>query len=885
MKKFALLFLLLVLKSLALAQSNIAVTGKVLENKNTPVPGAGVFLFNNKDTLKTVTDTAGNFYFKTVTTAVFSIKVRSLGYITQQQNFSLRAASNIKLDPIILNEETLQLKNVDIKGKVIPIRIKEDTLEYDARAFQVQEKDRLTEMLKLMPGLQVDHDGNVTSMGQTLTRIRVNGKDFFTGNVKEFVSKLPASIVSKVQVVEDYGDEANFTGMKTGTPKKILNIVTNGNIDSGKFGSLYAESASNDRLGLWGDGSYWKGDKQISASARLSTQNNGVGKANSAVAKTSFNNRINKTTTLKTSYDYDGSATNSRTLSDINTVINQEVLINKDSAENYNNLQKHALSGTLERKTNSELIRFVMLANLSQESVNGFRQSLQSGLNRQDQHNQNVTDGSQPSLSLKLNHSIKLAKPGRLFQYELESLWGNNALTESRTDQTTYYDIETGLKEKDSILNRRIEEGKRNGLLSGKLTFSEPLKSNNILKSKKNVSVSYAFSQTKNKNHLSTFADRQGQFALVDSLSNAFVTSFTQQELRLSYLFSRKGLRYSFGMKSALSTLKGEYQNNTSGVNLSLFNLSPVFNVLVLRGKSSISLNLNQTITPPTFSQLQPIPEARNLQRIVIGNPELKPEISQNLSLNFNKTTLRGISLQSNLTTSIIQNRVATNTLIVKDTLNSLRQEIRYLNANGDLNFTGMFMAFKTIKKIIFSMSGQLDYANNLYFSENVKGFNRTISFSQGLGSQVNLKNFMLQSIMGYRLIKNTYSTGNINPSSIQTWSLNATGRIVLTESINTTFSFDKTINTGYNFENPSPFVVGLGVDKSFFKKTLILGLSVDDLFNQRNNQQRNIAGNVTSDIRTNQVKRVFLLGLRYRLDKFGSSYEQNPGVIIDLPQ
>src|SRR5690606_20254960 len=107
---------------------------------------------------------------------------------------------------------------------VITVQVKGDTVEYSTKDLQLREGALAEDALKRLQGVEVDKDGNVTAQGEQVTRVRINGKDFFGGDVKTATQNLPANIIEKMQVIDDYGDMANLTGNRTGDSEKVLNI-------------------------------------------------------------------------------------------------------------------------------------------------------------------------------------------------------------------------------------------------------------------------------------------------------------------------------------------------------------------------------------------------------------------------------------------------------------------------------------------------------------------------------------------------------------------------------------------------------------------------------------------------------------------------------------
>ena len=118
------------------------------------------------------------------------------------------------------------LNQVTIVGAANPVTLKEDTVVYNAAsAYKVRENAPVEDLIKKLPGVDVDVNGNITTQGKQVTKVRINGKDFMGGDVQSATKNLPADIVENIQMIDDYGDQANLTGVKTGEPDKIMNIT------------------------------------------------------------------------------------------------------------------------------------------------------------------------------------------------------------------------------------------------------------------------------------------------------------------------------------------------------------------------------------------------------------------------------------------------------------------------------------------------------------------------------------------------------------------------------------------------------------------------------------------------------------------------------------
>jgi hypothetical protein len=218
--KYLFVALALLLNVKAFAQAGRDVKGVVKDTAGVTLPGTTLKMITATDSSAIITNANGAFIFHNVTVKEFSLVVLSMGYQPVKRHFTLDDKTTpFTLLPIVLKSDTRMLGVVTVTD-VNAVKLKEDTVEYNAAAYKVRDGAPVEDMIKKMPGLDVDKDGNVTAQGKSVTKIRVNGKDFFGGDVKTATRNLPADIIQSIQVVDDYGDQANITGVKTGEPDK-----------------------------------------------------------------------------------------------------------------------------------------------------------------------------------------------------------------------------------------------------------------------------------------------------------------------------------------------------------------------------------------------------------------------------------------------------------------------------------------------------------------------------------------------------------------------------------------------------------------------------------------------------------------------------------------
>nr|WP_121271628.1 TonB-dependent receptor [Pedobacter schmidteae] len=860
------------------AQMKRVVTGTVQDSTNLPIPSAHVRLISGKDTLNRSADNEGRFSFSGISSPNFDILIRGIGYKAFSGSYTFDAKqTEFALDAIVLKAETQMLNEVVINGKIRPIRVMKDTIEYNAGAYVVRENDHVEDLLKQLPGMEVDEKGKVTSLGKELTKIRVNGKDFFTGNVKEFIKQLPADIFSHLQVIDDYGDEANFTGIKVGEPKKILNLVTKPDRNKGRFGSAGGSAGTNKRYGLNVVGNMWEGDQQIGLNSFLSNANNSGGQSRDFSLGANIRKPLAKGLSMSGGYTFNQNRSENErqsyieTVNELGTIYNDSFNRSKQSGGNHNlNLD---INGMLLKNYFNASIN----GSLSSNSSVNHSSSLQTGVIKQDLINDNGVSGNSPGLSANLAWGKKFGKKRKrtvLMNFNTNLNKTNN--NEDITTTTSYYDKITGDLVKDSLLNRIVDTRNVSNSFNAGFSFSEPLTRADDTVKRKSIDVNYAVTLTSTHNNLQTnVRDKLGQAHYVDSLSNIYTSLFINQNLRLSYRYNAKKFDYSIGVSAQPSTLTGSYEGRDDKVRQNTLNFSPTADARFLLSQSqSVNFSYNGYTNAPSFEQLRPVPDTRNLQNVIIGNPDLKTAFTHSVNLSyrlFGSTT--GRALQIGFNGNVIQNQVASNVILIPDTLNGLKQETRFENANGNYNFGSNYSLSLPFAKRKYSLSanGNLGYTNAVVFTDNVKNFNSGINFSQSVQASMNTKKLSMSTAVNYSYSVNDYSLATVKSRNIENWSFSLQSRVVASKFLSANVTATKRINNGYALNSTNPLLIGASIDTFFLKNRMAtLSLQANDLLNQGNTLDRVVDNNSIIDSRSNQVTRYIVMNFSMRLQNFG---------------
>jgi len=267
----------------AFAQDGFQVNGRLVDTLGNPISRAtvGVYIAGGKDTIKTLTNNVGFFLVKGIPERKFVLMISSLGYGTTLKAYTIPADEEVlKLEEIKLFPSYSSLQEIIVS--VPPIIVKEDTVEYKADSFRLKPNAMVEDLLKKMPGIEVDKNGNITAQGKTVTKVRVNGKDFFSGDPKAATQQLSADMIDKVQVVDDYGDLANASGIKDGEPDKVINLQLKKDRNRGVFSRSTVGAGTNDRYAATTNVNFFNNNKQLSVFGGANNNNSSTFDFNSS---------------------------------------------------------------------------------------------------------------------------------------------------------------------------------------------------------------------------------------------------------------------------------------------------------------------------------------------------------------------------------------------------------------------------------------------------------------------------------------------------------------------------------------------------------------------------------------------------------------------------
>jgi hypothetical protein len=268
MKKFFTLFLLVIgITTAGYAQSSGSIQGKLYDSVFVDnLVDATVTVLHATDTSVvsyTLADAKGEFRIKNIPPGSYRLMISYQGYSPKYIKFTIKAdSSSLQLGTIYMTKKDNMLQEVIVEAP--PISVKKDTVEFRADAFKTKPNSTAEDLLKKLPGVQVDKDGNVKAQGEDIQKVYVDGKEFFGTDPKMATKNITADMIESVQVYDDMSDQAKFTRIDDGSRSKTINIKLKKDKRKGYFGRFAAGIGDNDRYTVSGMFNRFDNDRRIS---------------------------------------------------------------------------------------------------------------------------------------------------------------------------------------------------------------------------------------------------------------------------------------------------------------------------------------------------------------------------------------------------------------------------------------------------------------------------------------------------------------------------------------------------------------------------------------------------------------------------------------------
>lgn len=909
--------------SLVAQEKGYAIKGTVMDTvSNVQLAQASIVLVHARDSMLyrfTRTDANGNFLLDSLVTGEYMLFATYPEYADYVERFTVDSTtSTIDFGSLGLVLRAKLLEEV-LVNRSQPITIRGDTTEYDAASFTIQPNSKVEDLLKQLPGIQVDQDGKITAQGQAVNKVLVDGEEFFGDDPTLVTRNLRGDMVDKVQLYDKRSDQAEFTGIDDGERTKTLNITLKDDKKKGYFGKADAGVGTNDmyqgqamfnrfndkqRFSVYGTvgntgrtGLGWEDNQRYAGSNNVSLTDGGgiMVTGGSGDELESFNGHYDGRgipSALTGGAHYSNKWNDGKHSINGNYKIGELGVRGSSNTITQNNLPTGAINTVSDQSFDNRLFRqkagaiyeaqFDSTSTLkvtvegtlrNAQTDNDYQsQATDAGgglLNRSMRQVTNDTDGRQANISALWTK--KLRKAGRTLSWDL-----NESIDQSRSRgflyaENSFYD-RTGTIDSVAVVDQLKVNDRINSVFNSNFTYSEPFTEalSLVLNYRFTASSGTSLRQSFNPVGVDNYTDLDSLFSndfKLNQLANQLGAIFNYKKGKSTLNFGTRISRVQFNQTD-------RYTDNRFERRFTNYNPQARWQYRFSQQKS-FNISYNGSNTQPSIDQIQPIRVNDDPLNIVLGNPDLKPSFTNRLNAQYHS-----YKVLSNQYFYVFGNYSTTHNPIVSNTVtDSLgRNTFRYDNLQGrsPSNFSVATYLGTKLKKWDINVGGGLNANGNVYYNLTNNELNRTVSSTYS--GSLNIRQHKQKKYDFYIDFGPSYTTGasslqqqqNNNGWGLQggygftiylpkKFQLTSDGRYTYTAA---TQSFDE------DFEQ---FIVNAAVSKKFLKdETLNFSVGVNDIFKHNVGFSRFANNNIFTQNRYTTITRYLLFSLTWDFNKMG---------------
>lgn len=870
------------------------VEGMVLDSLGKAIPGVNIRLTSLQDTLLVASDEKGYFVFKRVLDRKFTLSFTMLGLQVYENYFNFRDSQNrIAFPPFILYPNSTILKPVDVTS-IKPIQVMQDTVQYNFAAYNFGQNVILENALKKLQNIQVLRDGTIIAYGKRISRVQVDGKNFFGGDVLTATKNLHADIIKHIQIIDYYGEESTNTGIQSGqSGEKVLNIVLQDDKKKFLFGQLTTAGGDQDRyIGSLGINSFNNGQELSVIASTNNTNTNlfsfgsltGGDRTREALDLSGLTDPIdgiNQVSAVGVTFsDSIGNLAMNGKYQFVqrkNTTESQMVLINAFRNYKVENREKKVS----ENNTKTHTFRMDFERNWNQKHL--LKITPQIGYNDQDQNSKSLkeitnrriySDGeyllngktSSPNLELNAVYSYQFNKSKRNLFFEvdlrhtsqnsLESI-GDYYVKIDSTDLVPLVDVFSFLQESENDQKSRIG--------NIRAVYVEPMGSKSLLE------LSYELDYNV-INHYRQVQDVENQ-TWIDSLGMDYKYTYNSNRFSMNFQ-SQLHPQFTYVLGVALQPIdmigKGIDTYNTA--RHSHLNIIPKANFRYkILPHVEWSFDYVGRNTQPSFYQLQPVRDLTNSQLVIVGNQNLKSEFNNKFDTRFRAINFDyGQFFELHLSYTHAKNKIVANRRAVP---NSTVIETSFLNAQGYYDLRS-FYSFSTpiwSDYLHFKWDGGLDYVNNISYSDDVKNISKHSILTQGINFTLNIPDHLeLESNFNYMYYHSRSDVNTLHNLKANTLISSVAAKSYITDNLAMGLDFSHQKVSGYtHFNHLNPSIFNAYVEYSFLKNDMaLIRIQGVDIFNENAGITKEVYDNIDLSMQNNRLGRHILVSLNIRFQR-----------------
>lgn len=820
------------------------------------------------------TSHTGSFSFQ-YDSGKYLLEASMLGYKKQYRDIHLTGKNpSIDLDTIFLKMGDIYLQEMQIEGKLPPIQVKGDTIEFNAGAYNTDGSSVLKDLIKQIPGLEMDQNGVLKANGKTISKILVDGKEYFGNDINMALSTLPANMINKLQLFEKESEEAKASGIKDDNPEQVLNLEVKEEFKKSIFGDTKSGIGNKGRHTNRMNVNKMHGDNQYSLVGDINNINDSE---YASFAFANFDDNIDKSIggnfniqesekfTINGSARYSNNKTRDEYVSDsYSSILNQ---YSDRNGKGVNRRQNIDLNTSIDWKPDS-LTTIYFITRFGYNEGKNIATSADSARivdkSTTSTHTTRSSKNNNFNIANSLMVSRKLNSEGRNITLSLGQNHGKDKGDGKNYSEKKYW--ETNVTD---IIDQQSENNSNNSSYGFSARYVEPLGKENRL----HLSYQASIGNSSRDGDVRRLDPLSGDYTLLDSAYSRITDSYSlRQSIRIGFQQTKE--KYNWGVNFSVDP---SYMHNQTFLEDSLLedlkqkvvNFSPSARFSWKYNKNTfIDFGYNANTRHPSITQLSADTVIYSATSKSVGNPGLKPSFDNNFSLSFRKSDFEsGRYLSASISYSYTFNSTVGYQLVDdnSNTINSFR--------NIDGNSTAYaYVSFNTpLKNKKFNIGVNLNtfYSRNIGFINEKKNIQDRYTLSPSVSGRFNSDRVEANL--------NVYVNHSIGMNDLAEIKRSDNTDYKLSNSLKIKLPLDFAVESNLDFSHRSGLGEGvkkdetmwnLAASKQFLKeKRGTLKLEIFDILNDLRQQENTVSGSDYSNYWRRVVNNYFIFSFSYRFN------------------
>jgi hypothetical protein len=882
------------------------ITGKVFDSDKKPLELATVAVINPLDSALVSyanTNDKGFFNVSMETLEEGIVQIHYVGFETYQKRMKF-PENDINLGNIVLKDGGVELDDVTVVG-YIPVKVKEDTIAYNAKAFNVRVDDNVEDLLKKLPGVEVDVSGNITAQGEEVSKVYVDGKEFFSGDPKIATKNLSADAIKSVEIIDEKSEKGRITGINDAQRTKVLNLKLKDDSKVNDFGKFQGGYGTDNRyVGSFNYNRFTE-KWQASVLGRLNNINssgsdiseaivfggggrggmfsmgtsggNSDGFVTSGVLGANLGYEFKKQQNLTIDYNFNHTDYYSGKIKTDRTEFIQDREV-KSKSESYSNSNSNSNRVNFSyRDRSSETSSMFIFGNFNfSNNENSGQNSLtkDDGLGNPnlESKGKNSSESNSNSYNMRLRYSKRFSEDSKRNMSVNFNVNGNNSDSQSMNLQDNRFSI--GTINENHIINRTEKSSKDQSIGANlSVEYNEPITDNHLIEVEGQIGFDYT---NEDVNQANFENDVQVNPLIYDYYYNNLDFSG-----RTSYLYNKESFSMAFGVKFDQENLDFGLRDNSLDYTRVYRMINPTFYIMNRPGRGKfMRIQIDRSMVVPSAKQLYPVENNFNPLYITTGNIDLQPETSYSANIgwgnfDFESGNTFGLFGGASYNTDAIVTSEFT------DSLNIRRSSFVNLGERSSANLRFTFGKRVASLGIRFNTSLSANFSNYLTLINNVK--NETWSRDAGFGLSIEnneKEKFDVNAGGNWNYNYTTFSNGNNANRSYfqQSYFVKADWNISERLNVNSQFTYSLFTDSNFGTDISAP-IWNAGITYSLLaSKRLAIGVTAMDILNRNIGVSQSSGDNYFQEIQRDVLSNYYMFTLTYSLNNSGKKPTKRRG-------